>query len=239
MKINDIENFSEEVIITIKDWFKTSGFKDRKLTDTPTDSLQVVNKKYVDTQNASIITGLLPTPGTSGNVLTSNGSVWTSAVPTGSYGLLDRVSLSSPATTLNSNTFTAKKYLRLIFYSPSTSQSKQIQIRFNGDTGNNYGYGQFEMGVSTGFPPAGSVDSIALDGGNRTTSRYHVIDIYDTAANRKQLVGNYSNDDASGIGQLVGVWINAGQITSAQLSIAGGGATTMATGTELTVLGMD
>lgn len=48
MTINDIENFSEEVKDVIKDWFKNEGFKARKLTDTPTDDLQVVNKKYVD-----------------------------------------------------------------------------------------------------------------------------------------------------------------------------------------------
>src|SRR3990167_2860191 len=49
MTIKDIDNFSDEVMKVIKNWFQTSGFKARKLTDTPTDSLQVVNKNYVDT----------------------------------------------------------------------------------------------------------------------------------------------------------------------------------------------
>lgn len=48
MTINEIDNFNEEVIKVIKNWFKTSGFRDRKLTDTPTDDLQVANKAYVD-----------------------------------------------------------------------------------------------------------------------------------------------------------------------------------------------
>ena len=48
MTTNEIEDFNNEVINVIKDWFKGSGFKDRKITDTPTDDLQVVNKKYVD-----------------------------------------------------------------------------------------------------------------------------------------------------------------------------------------------
>lgn len=48
MTVKDIENFAEEVKDVIRQWFKNDGFKDRKLTDTPTDDLQVVNKKYVD-----------------------------------------------------------------------------------------------------------------------------------------------------------------------------------------------
>ena len=48
MTTNDIDNFADKVVEVIKDWFKGSGFKDRKLTDTPTDNLQVVNKKYCD-----------------------------------------------------------------------------------------------------------------------------------------------------------------------------------------------
>ncbi len=40
--------FEERVIEIIKNWFIGSGFKARKLTDTPTDALQVVNKAYVD-----------------------------------------------------------------------------------------------------------------------------------------------------------------------------------------------
>ena len=37
----------EETIKVVKDYLKTSAFTDRKLTDTPTDSLQVVNRRYV------------------------------------------------------------------------------------------------------------------------------------------------------------------------------------------------
>lgn len=50
MNTNEIENFNEEVVKVIQDWFKTRGFKQRKLTDTPTDALQVVNKKYADSK---------------------------------------------------------------------------------------------------------------------------------------------------------------------------------------------
>ncbi len=40
--------FKENVQLVVRDYFKSGAFKDRKLTDTPTDDLQVVNKKYSD-----------------------------------------------------------------------------------------------------------------------------------------------------------------------------------------------
>ncbi len=40
-------NLNEQVIKIVKDYLKSSAFTDRKLTDTPSDSLQVVNRRYV------------------------------------------------------------------------------------------------------------------------------------------------------------------------------------------------
>ena len=37
----------EETLKVVQNYLKTSAFTDRKLTDTPTDSLSVVNRKYV------------------------------------------------------------------------------------------------------------------------------------------------------------------------------------------------
>jgi len=37
----------EETLKVVKNYMKTSAFTDRKLTDTPTDSLSVVNRKFV------------------------------------------------------------------------------------------------------------------------------------------------------------------------------------------------
>ena len=42
----------EEVVQIIKDYMKTSAFTDRKLTDTPKDTLSVVNKKFVTNNGA-------------------------------------------------------------------------------------------------------------------------------------------------------------------------------------------
>ena len=45
-----MEDFELDNLIEskIEEYMKTSAFTDRKVTDTPTDDLQVVNKKYVD-----------------------------------------------------------------------------------------------------------------------------------------------------------------------------------------------
>ena len=48
----------EKVLEIIKDYMKSSAFTDRKLTDTPTDGLQVTPRKYV-TRNST--TALRPT----------------------------------------------------------------------------------------------------------------------------------------------------------------------------------
>lgn len=43
----------EESQKLVKDYMKSSAFVDRKLTDTPTDSLSVVNRKYVTLNGAT------------------------------------------------------------------------------------------------------------------------------------------------------------------------------------------
>lgn len=45
-------DFNQAVIQIVQQYLKQSAFSDRKLTDTPTDGLQVVNRNYV-TQNGS------------------------------------------------------------------------------------------------------------------------------------------------------------------------------------------
>lgn len=45
-------DFNQTVISIVQQYLKGSAFTDRKLADTPTDSLSVVNRKFV-TQNGS------------------------------------------------------------------------------------------------------------------------------------------------------------------------------------------
>ena len=52
------QKIREESLKVVQQYLKSSAFTDRKLTDTPTDSLQVVNRKFV-TLNG--VTGSRPT----------------------------------------------------------------------------------------------------------------------------------------------------------------------------------
>ena len=47
-KAKSNSDFKQSVIQIIQDYLGSTGFSDRKITDTPTDALQVVNKAYVD-----------------------------------------------------------------------------------------------------------------------------------------------------------------------------------------------
>lgn len=42
----------DDVIRIVQDYLKASAFTDRKLTDTPTDALSVVNRKYTNLSGA-------------------------------------------------------------------------------------------------------------------------------------------------------------------------------------------
>lgn len=52
--MDDEKKMTEDKVVQIvRDFLKGSGFQDRKLTDTPTDALQVVSRKYVTLNGAS------------------------------------------------------------------------------------------------------------------------------------------------------------------------------------------
>lgn len=47
-KGSEEKRIDERIAKTVPGYLKTSAFTDRKLTDTPTDDLQVVNRRYVN-----------------------------------------------------------------------------------------------------------------------------------------------------------------------------------------------
>lgn len=51
--MNDDPQFTQKVEKIIGEYLKSSGFSDRKVTDTPTDALSVVNRKYVTLNGAT------------------------------------------------------------------------------------------------------------------------------------------------------------------------------------------
>lgn len=48
MEPQDEQQMKDLIVKTIKDYNKSGSFSDRKPTDTPTDSLQTANRRYVD-----------------------------------------------------------------------------------------------------------------------------------------------------------------------------------------------
>lgn len=72
----------EETLKVVKDYMKSSAFVDRKLTDTPTDALSVVNRKFSTlngtTANRPVgsVTGQYYLDTTIGRPVYWNGSTW-------------------------------------------------------------------------------------------------------------------------------------------------------------------
>ena len=53
----------EEAKRVVMEYMKSSAFTDRKITDTPTDALGVVNRRYVTNNGASTVRPVSPTTG--------------------------------------------------------------------------------------------------------------------------------------------------------------------------------
>lgn len=86
--MNDDQKFTTKVIQIVQDYLKSSAFSDRKLTDTPTDALAVVNRKYVTANGSTALRPPAPVAGqyyfdtSIGYPVWYNGSVWVNSVGT-------------------------------------------------------------------------------------------------------------------------------------------------------------
>lgn len=52
----DKPDLKDEVIQIVSEYLKSSAFKNRQVTDTPTDALEIVNKKYCDSNSKTLLT---------------------------------------------------------------------------------------------------------------------------------------------------------------------------------------
>lgn len=129
--------------------------------------------------------GGLPSPGTTGNVLTSNGTAWTSAAPAASGGmtLLGTLTTTSGTTqTLSGLTLTNYKFLRIsvnnVGYSAGTTPSglrmNTIDISnpsFGSTTGSVYGLMDIDLSIgatagllSPDYITTGSTNTLSFGG---------------------------------------------------------------------------
>lgn len=168
----------------------------------------------------------------------TSGVKW--AAPTGGWTQLAQASLSSGATSLDTGTFTAKRYLQFVFSCGSVTSVNSLVIRFNSDTNNNYGWRKEVDGAADAT--GSGVGSIQVQGATLTGPRYIESLPFaniSTLAKRLQLFGHAVSGTATNAPEkviCVGNWNDTtNQITSIQVACNA----TMPAGAEITVWGSD
>ena len=121
---------------------------------------------------------------------------------------------------LSSGTFTAKKYLWIQAYTPSSSNaSPDGYVEFNADSGSNYAHRRSHNG---GSDTTGTSDGVGIriDGSGGQTAKFHNMFIVNNSANEKLVICNSITQQTAGAGNIptrtesVGKWVNTSdQIT--------------------------
>lgn len=148
------------------------------------------------------------------------------------YTTLTTKTSTGLATTVTTDAFTGKKFLRVIYNIPSFALVSDLFLQFNGDTGANYnstislaGGGASKLTAQT---------SMRIISSAAATGCFGVIDILNVAANSKPLVGiAYEYDDSC---EHAGHWTNTTDLITSVSLVA---SQNMGIGTTIIVLGMD
>lgn len=152
----------------------------------------------------------------------------------GAFQLLADVTLGSAADSISSGTITARKLLRIYLFGIDSGNITS-NLRFNGDTGNNYSFNRVS-GDSTSQSSIGTGDS--------NMDQFSVIDIINNQSQEK--LTNWYTTFASSAGagaapiwdRVTGKWANtSAQITS--VTAINGGTGDLAAGSRLVVMGRD
>lgn len=152
--------------------------------------------------------------------------------------LLDNVTASNASTSLNSNTFTAYKYIRFDIFIDTQTSTSAWRLRFNSDSGNNYGY---RVSVNGGADTTASADSSLVLGNSWSSGEVSYTSIvcedYITSENKICNAQYGSNDSTPDRYEGTLIWKNtANQITSSQI-IRASGTGTLTTNTNMMVWG--
>ena len=134
---------------------------------------------------------------------------------------LASVELGVAGDTIDTGTFTAKKYLWVQIWEKSTGGATAPNIRFNADSGNNYARRSSANGGSDSTTTSQTfIDLFAHT--NRAAFSNHFI--VNNSSNEKLLIGNELDQQSSGAGtaptryEIVGKWANtSSQITQIQV----------------------
>jgi hypothetical protein len=134
--------------------------------------------------------------------------------------------------------------LRLVVVANTTGTSDyNVQLRFNGDSGNNYSRTGYDIGSSANYGFANTnqtfIDWVYAHGLNPTLS-FIAYDIFSYAGNKFKPVlvnasHNTTSSTASGLSRISGAWRSTSAITSVELSMS---STNFAVGTTATLYGI-
>lgn len=152
---------------------------------------------------------------------------------------LARVSLGTTAANMNSGTFTAKTFLRVIVFTIN-SGSTDVLLQFNGDTGTNY---SFRYIVNGGGETTAVSASAALLGSTEASIKYSVFNIINVSGSEKVFEGLTVSGGTPGASNLGSKWVVGGkwantstQITSVN-AFTDQGSTDFLSGSYVIVLG--
>jgi len=147
------------------------------------------------------------------------------------------------AGTLDTPTFTAKDFLKVFFWSPSSGGTRAPVLRVGSggsvDAGSNYNYNRWNAGV---YETGGSQTNFMLCPDTTVDSDfYSVIDIMNIDGQAKSIVSNSTVYDRPNSGSGGGGWGTLAQINIIQLNCAvhGGSGATVGTASLIEVWGAD
>jgi hypothetical protein len=159
------------------------------------------------------------------------------------YELLTHKTLSSAADIIATDTFTARKNLRVIVLASATGGTVNAAVFFNGDTGSNYA----GRASTNGGADATAVNSAGMNWSINTAqvTRFSIVDVINLASREKLVFGNIIENAGAGASavperkEIAWKWANtAAQITSVTVSNTSGTGD-FAPGSEVIVLGKD
>ena len=160
------------------------------------------------------------------------------------WEVLKQATVGSNTTTFDSGTFTAKKYLKVVFKGIAhTNYGENLTVRFNGDTGSNYNW-QYKH-ASTNSSGSGSYSRVGAD--STTHDCHTILDIVNISARKKLVNWRHQTvrDDSESDGtpkrvEGITVWNNtSAQITSVQFGFEFSGSRPVKAGCMMTVWGAD
>ncbi len=176
-----------------------------------------------------------------GNRIYYTGAVAGTQAPGLWWEEISRVTMNTSGATMTTPTFTGKKYLKIIVNVLNNGGTIRPNIRFNADTGNNYG---FRFSANGGADTTGASQSTIVTVTNAAQNCFLTAEVENVSVLEKQITGSLVGNNGSGAANIpgrtafVGKWANnSSQITSVTVFTDGTG--TFDSGSETIILGHD